>query len=136
MATATVPRYFAGFRGIVSSRVGQSIRRHLHGDALSDPADFPHADLEGQWKRSRAGGRRRRGDTEHRPRFFRLAVGQAAKEKVHRASGLPVGRVAKPLMGVATVWQSVLAGRFLDRSALAPLCPARRAYRLFSGRGE
>lgn len=52
--------------------------------------------------------------------------------------GYLLAAVAKPIMGVAAIWQGVLAGRFWTGSALALalLCATRCAYRLFGGRSE
>ena len=121
----------------VSFGLGQPVRRHLHGDALSDPADFPHADLEGQRQRGRPDRRRRRGDAEHRPGLFRRTVGQAAKAKARGARGLLPGRD----------WQAAHGRRYgLARrpgwtvpgpaGRRHPLRPARCSHRLFGGRGQ
>ena len=133
----STPILRGSFTEYVSSRLGEPVRRHFLGDALSDPTNFPHADLEGQRYRGRAGGRRRRGDAKHRPRLFRLAVRQVAKTKTHRARWLPIGRCRQTVDG-----RCHRLARRAGRTILGParhwhsFCTARRTYRFFGERSE
>lgn len=113
------------------------VRRHLHGDALSDSADLPHGYPESQWRRDRLDRGCRGGDPEYRAGLFRFLVGQAAKKKAHRLGGLPAGGTRQAVdgrcHGMAGLGGRAVAGPVRHR---CPFGATRCAHRLFGRRGE
>jgi hypothetical protein len=103
------------FQKYLPSRLYQSFRRHLDGDALSNLAGFSYADAQSERQRRRTDRRICPGDTEHCPGLCRNAVRQTAKAKPIALVGYFLAAIGKPLMGLATIWQVVFGARLLDR---------------------
>lgn len=91
------------------------ICRHFHGDALPGVADFPDANFECRRHYRRAGGRCCSGTQNIVQGFFGALSDKLQKRKTIALAGYLLAAIAKPLIGLSTVWQAVLGARVLDR---------------------
>ena len=99
---------------LVTPRARQAYSLTSRRDALSQPAGITYANAARQ-RQHRPSGRRGSGHPEHCAGFSGRRSDKLQRGKSIALIGYLLTAIAKPLTGFATVWQTALVDRLLDR---------------------
>ena len=111
-----IQRYFAGLSRNTFLLACASLFADISTEMLYPVLPvFLTQTLQGKRQHRRSDRRLCPGHAKHRAGLFRHAFGQAAEAKAVALVGYFLAAIAKPLMGLATVWQALFGGRLLDR---------------------